>query len=219
MLDQIVAEARGNPLALVELPRELTAAQLAGGFGLPGAARLPSSSDEIFRPRIEALPAESRSLLVLAAAEPTGDPVLLWRAAERLGTCAAAAQPAVDAGLVEFGARVRFRHPLARSAAYQSAPIEQRRAAHAALAYATDPTADPDRRAWHRAEATHGPDEDVAGELERSASRAQARGGLAAAAAFFERATALTADPLRRTQRALLERASEGAGGRVRRGA
>ena len=143
VLDQIVAEARGNPLALVELPRELTAAQLAGGFGLPGAARLPSSSDEIFRPRIEALPAESRSLLVLAAAEPTGDPVLLWRAAERLGTCAAAAQPAVDAGLVEFGARVRFRHPLARSAAYQSAPIEQRRAAHAALGIRNGPNGRP----------------------------------------------------------------------------
>ena len=203
VLDQIVAEAHGNPLALVELPRELTAAQLAGGFGLPGAVVLPSSTEEMFRRRVEALPARSRRLLVLAAAEPTGDPVLVWRAAERLGIRAAAARPAVDAGLVEFGARVRFRHPLARSAAYRSAPFEERRAAHAALAEATDPAVDPDRRAWHRAEATEDPDEDVAAELERSASRAQARGGRAAAGAFLERATALTPDPARRTQRAL----------------
>ena len=203
VLDQIVAEAHGNPLALVELPRDLTAAQLAGGFGLPGAVMLPSSVEEMFRRRIEGLPAESRRLLVLAAAEPTGDPVLVRRAADRLGIRAAAARPAVDAGLVEFGARVRFRHPLARSAAYRSAPTGEQRAVHAALAEATDPGVDPDRRAWHRAEAAPGPDEDVAGELERSASRAQARGGLAAAAAFLERATALTPDSLRRTQRAL----------------
>jgi DNA-binding CsgD family transcriptional regulator len=201
--DQIVAEADGNPLALVELPRELAAAQLAGGFGLPGAVVLPSSVEEMFRRRIEALPADSRRLLILAAAEPTGDPVLLWRAADRLGIGAAAARPAVDAGLAEFGARVRFRHPLARSSAYRCAPIDERRAAHAALAEATDPGADPDRRAWHLAEAAPVPDEEVAGELERSADRAQARGGLAAAAAFLERATALTPDLARQTERAL----------------
>jgi DNA-binding CsgD family transcriptional regulator len=203
VLDQIVAEAHGNPLALVELPRELTAAQLAGGFGLVGAVLLPSSAEEMFRRRIKALPADSRQLLVLAAAEPTGDPVLVRRAAERLGIEAAAAQPAVGAGLVEFGARVRFRHPLARSAAYRSAPTEERRTAHAALAETTDPAADPDRRAWHRAEAAEGADEGVAEELEQSAGRALARGGLAAAAAFLERATALTPDPVRRTARAL----------------
>lgn len=203
VLDQVVAEAHGNPLALVELPRELTPADLAGGFGLPGALTLPSSAEEMFRHRIEAQSGESRRLLVLAAAEPTGDPVLFRRAADRLGIGAAASRPAVEAGLVEFGARVRFRHPLARSAAYRSAPIEERRAAHAALARATDPEADPDRRAWHQAEATSAPDEDVARELERSASRAQARGGLAAAAAFLERATVLTPDPARRAQRAL----------------
>jgi DNA-binding CsgD family transcriptional regulator len=203
VLDQIVAEAHGNPLALVELPRELTAAQLAGGFGLPGAVVPPGSAEEMFRRRIEALPAESRRLLILAAAEPTGDPVLLWRAADLLRIPAAAGWPTVGARLAEFGARVRFRHPLARSAAYRSAPIEERRAAHAALAEATDPTADPDRRAWHRAEATEDADENVAGELERSAGRAQARGGLAAAAAFLERATALTPDPVGRTRRAL----------------
>ena len=203
VLDQIVAEADGNPLALVELPRELTAAQLAGGFGLPGAVVLPGSVEEMFRRRIEALPAESRHLLVLAAAEPTGDPVLMWRAADRLGIRAEAVRSALSAGLVKFGARVRFPHPLARSAAYRSAPIEERRAAHAALAAATDPAVDPDRRAWHRAEAASGPDENVAGELEQSAGRALARGGLAAAAAFLERATALTPDPARRRQRAL----------------
>jgi DNA-binding CsgD family transcriptional regulator len=201
--DQIVAEAHGNPLALVELPRELTAAQLAGGFALPGAVVLSGSVEEMFRRRIEALPAESRRLLVLAAADPIGDPVLLWRAAERLGIGVAAARPAVEAGLAEFGARVRFRHPLARWAAYRSAPTGERRAVHAALAAATDPDKDPDRRAWHRAEATEGLDEDVAGELERSAGRALARGGLAAGAAFFQRATALTPDPVRRTRRAL----------------
>jgi len=203
VLDQMVAEAHGNPLALVELPRELTAAQLAGGFGLAGAVLLPGSGEEMFRRRIEALPAESRRLLILAAAEPTGDPVLVRRAADVLGIGPATARPAADAGLAEFGARVRFRHPLARSAAYRSAPIRERRAAHAALAEATDPAADPDRRAWHRAEAAEGADEDVAGELERSAGRALARGGLAAAAAFLERATALTPDSAGRTRRAL----------------
>ncbi len=201
--DQIVAETRGNPLALVELPRELAVPQLAGGFGLPGAVTVPGSAEEMFRRRVEALPAESRRLLLLAAAEPTGDPVLLWRAAARLGIGAPAARPAVVAGLVEFGARVRFRHPLARSAVYRSASGEERQEAHAALADATDPALDPDCRAWHRAEATEGTDEDVAGELERSASRAQARGGVAAAAAFLERATLLTPDPAQRARRAL----------------
>ena len=204
VLGQIVAESRGNPLALVELLRELTAAQLAGGFGLPGAVTLPGSAEEAYRRRIEALPASSKRLVALAAAEPTGDPSLLWRAAEQIDLHAAAAGPAVEAGILELGARVRFRHPLARSAAYQAAPAAQRRAAHAALAEATDTAADPDRRAWHRAQAAQEPDEDVADELERSAGRAQARGGLAAAAAFLDRATALTPDPALRTRRALV---------------
>ena len=201
--DQIVAETHGNPLALVELPQELVAAQLAGGFGLPGAMAIPTSAYEMFRRRVEALPAESRRLLVLAAADPTGDPVLLWRAAERLGIGTAAGRPAAAAGLAEFGARVRFRHPLARSAVYRSASAAERRVAHAALAEATDSALDPDRRAWHRAQAAQGTDENVAAELERSADRAQARGGLAAAAAFLERATELTPDPAQRTRRAL----------------
>ena len=201
--DRIVAEAHGNPLALLELPRGWTGAELAGGFGLLGAVPLSSSIEESFRRRIDILPAETQRLLVLAAAEPTGDPVLVWRAAGRLGVGAEAAGPAIEAGLAEFGVRVRFRHPLVRSAAYRSAPAQERQLAHATLAEVTDRAIDPDRRAWHRAEAAPGPDEDVAGELERSAGRAQARGGLAAAAAFLERAAMLTPDPARRAGRAL----------------
>ena len=194
--DQIVAETRGNPLALLELPRGLTPAELAGGFGLPGAAPLSGRIEESFRRRVDALPAQTRRLLQLAAADPTGDPVLVWRAAERLGIGAEAAAPAAEAGLAEFGARVRFRHPLVRSAAYRSASAQERQEVHRALAEVTDPQIDPDRRAWHRAQAAPGPDEDVAAELERSAGRAQARGGMAAAAAFLERAAVLTPDPV-----------------------
>lgn len=201
--DQIVAETHGNPLALVELPRELTAAQLAGGFGLADAVAVPHSAEEMYRRRAASLPDSSRTLLLLAAADPTGDPVILWRAAERLAIPVSAAAAAAAAGLMDVGARVRFRHPLVRSAAYQSASAQARRAVHRALAEATDPDADPDRRAWHRAQAADEPNEDVAAELERSAARAQARGGLAAAAAFLERATILTPDPAQRVRRAL----------------
>jgi DNA-binding CsgD family transcriptional regulator len=201
--EQIVAETGGNPLALLELPRGLTAAELAGGFGLPGAVPLAGSIEDSFRRRVEALPAQTRLLLLLAAADPTGDPVLVWRAAGQLGVGAAAARPAVEAGLVEFGGRVRFRHPLVRSATYRSASVPDRQAVHRALAEATDPATDPDRRAWHRAQAAQGPDEEVAAELERSAGRALARGGLAATAAFWERSAGLTADPARRAGRAL----------------
>ena len=201
--DQIVAEAHGNPLALLELPRGWTAAELAGGFGLPGAVPLAGRIEESFRRQLGALPAQPRRLLQLAAAEPTGDPVLVWRAAGRLGICAEAAGPAVEAGLAEFGVRVRFRHPLVRSAAYRSAPADDLREIHAALAEVTDPASDPDRLTWHRAAATAAPDEGVATELERSAGRAQARGGLSAAAAFLERAMLLTPDPGRRADRAI----------------
>jgi DNA-binding CsgD family transcriptional regulator len=201
--DQIVSETRGNPLALLELLRGFTPAELAGGFGLPGGVPLSRSIEESFRRRLDALPAETRRLLRLAAADPVGDPALVWRAAERLAIGTEAATPAVEAGLIEFGARVRFRHPLVRSAAYRSASVQERHDAHGALAEVTDPEVDPDRRAWHRAQATPGPDEDVADELERSAGRAQARGGLAAAAAFLERAAMLTPEPARRTQRLL----------------
>jgi DNA-binding CsgD family transcriptional regulator len=201
--DQFVAETLGNPLALLELPRGLTAAELAGGFGLPAALPLPGRIEESFRRRVAALPGETRRLLLLAAAEPTGDPALMWRAAGRLGIGVTAAQPAAEAALVEFGARVRFRHPLVRSAAYRSASAQEKQQVHHALAEATDPELDPDRRAWHRAHAAPGPDEDIAAELERSAGRAQARGGVAAAAAFLERATVLTPDPAQRAGRAL----------------
>jgi DNA-binding CsgD family transcriptional regulator/tetratricopeptide (TPR) repeat protein len=201
--DRIVAEARGNPLALLELPRAMTLAELAGGFGRPDAPGLAGRIEESFQRRLDPLPAQTRCLLLIAAAEPVGDPVLLWRAAERLGIGADAATPATVAGLFELGARVRFRHPLVRSAVYRVASPEERRTVHRALAEATDPDVDPDRRAWHRANAAADPDEDVASEVERSADRAQARGGLAAAAAFLERATELTPEPARRAQRAL----------------
>jgi DNA-binding CsgD family transcriptional regulator len=199
--ERIVAETHGNPLALLELPRGLTPAQLAGGFGLHDAPGLSGRIEQSFRRRLEALPLETQRLLVVAAAEPVGDPVLVWRAAGRLGIGVQAASE--TDGLLAIGTRVTFRHPLVRSAVYRAASPEDRQAAHRALANATDPQVDPDRRAWHLAQATPGFDEDVASELERSAGRAQARGGLAAAAAFLERAVALTPEPSRRAKRAL----------------
>ena len=193
--DQIIAETRGNPLALLELPRGLTAQQLAGGFGLLDAQALTGPIEESFVRRLDLLSADGRRLLLVAAAEPVGDPRLLWRAAERLGIGPADAEAAEAEGLLAIGGRVTFRHPLVRSALYRSAAAEDRRAVHLALAEATDRETDPDRRAWHLAAAAAGPDEQVALELERSAGRAQARGGLAAAAAFLRRAVALTKDP------------------------
>ena len=201
--DRIVAETHGNPLALLELPRGLTPAQLAGGFGVPSVAALPGRIEDSFARRLAPLPAATRRLLVLAAAEPLGDSALLVRAADRLGIKAQAGDAAESEGLVEFCVQVTFRHPLVRSAIYRSATPEQRREAHQALAEATDAGLDPDRRAWHFAQAAPGPDEQVATELERCAQRAQARGGLAAAAAFLERSAALTLDPERRAGRAL----------------
>jgi DNA-binding CsgD family transcriptional regulator len=201
--DLIVAETRGNPLALLELPRGLSPTELAGGFGLPDVGPLPGRIENSFARQLDALPGQTRRLVQLAAADPTGDRSLVWRAAGRLAIPADAADPAVQAGLVELGDWVRFRHPLARSAAYRSASVSDRRQMHAALAEVTDPIADPDRRAWHLAQAATGPDEEVAAELERSAGRAQARGGRAAAAAFLERAAVLTADPARHVDRVL----------------
>ena len=199
--ERLVAETRGNPLALLELPRGLTPAELAGGFGLPDAPGLSGRIEDSFRRRLMGLPAETQRLLLVAAAEPVGDSLLVWRAAERLGI---GVQAASDTdGMLAIGARVTFRHPLVRSAVYRAASPEERQAAHRALADATDREVDPDRRAWHLAQATPGCDEDVASELERSAGRAEARGGLAAAAAFLERAAALTLEPARRADRAL----------------
>ncbi|GAA1333462.1 LuxR family transcriptional regulator [Pseudonocardia xinjiangensis] len=200
--DRIVAETRGNPLALLELPRGFSPAELAGGFG-PGGAGLPARIEDSFRRQLAPLPAETLRLLLLAAAEPLGDPVLVWRAAQYLGLGVEAAEPAVAAGLLVIGGRMRFRHPLERWAVYHDASAEERRRVHRALAEATDPHGDPDRRAWHAAQAAAGPDEDVAADLERSAGRAQARGGPAAAAAFWKRAAELTPDPARRVERVL----------------
>src|ERR1700722_6801453 len=200
--DRIVAETRGNPLALLELPRGLTPAELAGGF-FAGTVRLSESIEESFRRRLESLPTETRRLVLVAAAEPVGETLLGVRGGGRVGVGSQAATPAARAGLLELGARVLFRHPLVRSVAYRSAPVQDRHDVHRALAEVTDPELDPDRRAWHRAQAAPGPDEDVAEELERSAGRAQDRGGLAAAAAFLERAALLTPDRSRRAQRLL----------------
>ena len=201
--DRIVAETRGNPLALLELPRGLSPAELAGGFGSARGSALSGRIEESFRERLEPLPQPTCLLLLVAAAEPVGDPTLVWKAAAALGIGADAAAPATEAGLVELGAQVRFRHPLVRSAVYRAAAPDERQRVHRALAEATDAGTDPDRRAWHAAQATAGLDEDVAAELERSAARARARGGLAADAAFHERAAELTPDPGRRAQRAL----------------
>jgi DNA-binding CsgD family transcriptional regulator len=201
--DQLLVEAHGNPLALLELPRGLSPAQLAGGFGLPRALSLSGKIEETFINRLEALPEDTQQLLLVAAAEPTGNPALLWSAAARLGIADAVLSPAESERLLDIDGRVRFRHPLVRSAVYRAATPHQRRRVHRALAEATDAQLDPDRRAWHLAEAAAGPDEAVAAELERAAGRAQARGGLAAAAAFLERAAGLTPEPSRRAQRAL----------------
>ena len=202
--DRIVAETHGNPLALLELPRGRTPAELAGGFGLSGGPAVPGRIEQSFRERLAPLPPSTRLLLLVAAAEPAGDPVLLWRAAAGLGIGPDAAASAAAEGLVDFGAQVRFGHPLVRSAVYRAGAPEERRRVHRALAEATDADVDPDRRAWHRAHAAAGLDEDVAAELERLAGRARARGGLAAGAAFHERAVELTPDLRRRAQRALL---------------
>jgi DNA-binding CsgD family transcriptional regulator len=203
VVDRLVAETHGNPLALLELPRGLTPSQLAGGFGLPVSVTLAGAIEESFRRRLVKLPLGSRRFLLVAAADPTGDSGLVWRAAERLGVTDQAAGAIDDEGLVDFSGGIVFRHPLVRSAVYRMAAPSSRREAHLALAEATDNVLDPDRRAWHRSQATLRPDEDVAAELEASAGRAQARGGLAAAAAFLERSVALTVDPARRAGRAL----------------
>jgi hypothetical protein len=166
VLDRIVAETRGNPLALLELPKAMSPTELAGGFALPAVPALSTRIEDSFQRRFEALPPETQELSLLAAAESTGDPTLVWRAAERLGITPQAAAPAAAAGLLEFGPRVRFRHRLARSAAYRAAPPEERQRVHRALAEVIDPDTDPARRAWHRAYATPDPDDEIADELE-----------------------------------------------------
>jgi DNA-binding CsgD family transcriptional regulator len=201
--DQIVAESHGNPLALLELPGTWNVTGLAGGFGFPSGQPVASRIEQSYIRRLQPLPADTRLLVLMAAAEPLGDPVLFHRAAGRLGIDLAAAGPAQDSGLLELGGRVEFAHPLVRSAVYRSAAANDRRRVHRALAEATMASTDPDRRAWHRARAAPGPDEEVAAELERSADRAQARGGVAAAAAFLQRSAQLTVEPARRAERSL----------------
>jgi len=196
--DQIVTESHGNPLALLELPRTWNVAGLAGGFGLPAGQPVASRIEQSYVRRLQLLPSDTRLLVLTAAAEPLGDPVLLHRATGALGIDLAAAGPAQDGGPLELAGRVEFAHPLVRSAAYRSAATEDRCRVHRALADATIAESDPDRRAWHRARAILGADEEVAAELERSADRAQARGGVAAAAAFLTRSAELTVDPARR---------------------
>jgi len=203
VLQRLIAEAHGNPLALLEMPRGFTPRQLAGGFGLPGALPVSEQMVNSFTRRLMALPADAQRLLLVAAADPTGDLALVWRAARLLGIPEAAAEAVEAEGLLALEARVTFRHPLIRSAVYQSATTDRRSEVHLALAEATDPDTDPDRRAWHRALAASAPDEEIADELERSAVRARARGGIAAAAAFLERSSMLTLDPARRASRAL----------------
>jgi DNA-binding CsgD family transcriptional regulator len=200
---RIVAESHGNPLALLEFPRSWNVTELAGGFGLPDSLPVSGKIEEAYARRLELLPADAKLLVLAAAAEPVGDPALLQRAATSLGVDMAAADAATDAGLLIVAERVEFTHPLVRSATYRSAAADDRRRVHRALADATDVETDPDRRAWHRARAARGPDEDVAAELQRSAGRAQGRGGVAAAAAFLQRSVTLTQDPARRAERAL----------------
>ncbi len=200
---RILDEARGNPLALIELPRGLSPAELAGGFALPGARSLTTRIEHTFLQRVQPLPRDAQMLLLTAAAEPLGDSSLLWRAAAYLGIESEAGRLAEAAGLIELGPRVLFPHPLVRSAVYRGSDPSDRRDVHRALAESTDAVADPDRRAWHRAHATVAPDEAVAAEMVRSADRAQRRGGLAAAAAFMQRAAELTPAPTVRIERAL----------------
>jgi DNA-binding CsgD family transcriptional regulator len=201
--DRIVAETRGVPLAILEVPRTVSATELAGGFWVSGKRNSTAAIEEGFVERIKALPADTRTLVLVAAAEPVGDAALFLSVAARLGIPVDALAPAEAAGVLEFGPHMRFHHPLMRSAAYRAADLTERRAIHRALADATDPEVDPDRRAWHAASAAAGPDDAVAAELEGSAARAQRRGGIAAAAAFLERATVLTADPALRGSRAI----------------
>ncbi len=201
--DRLLTETRGNPLALLELPQRLTSTQLPGAFVRRDARGLPERIEDAFLARLEGLSREARLLLLLAAAEPGDDLLLLWRAADRLGIDASAADQTESEGLLTLDSGVQFRHPLVRSAVYRAASPLDRRIVHLSLAESIDPQVEPDRRAWHLAAATVGPDETVAMELERSAGRARARGGLSAAAAFLKRSAELTNDPTARAERAL----------------
>ncbi|CAN5778892.1 LuxR family transcriptional regulator [soil metagenome] len=201
--ENILAEAGGNPLALLELNRALPPARLAGGYGLAAAKPLATRIEQTYGRRLRELPPQTRMLLLLAAAEPTGEPGWLWAAASRLGIGADAAGPAELSGMVTVNTRLRFRHPLVRSAIYGGVSQAERRQAHAALAEVISGPAADEHRAWHRAHATGAPDEAVAAELVQAAERARRRGGSAAAAAFLAYAVELTPEPVPRAERAL----------------
>jgi DNA-binding CsgD family transcriptional regulator len=201
--DRIIAETEGNPLALIELSQSMSRSERAGGFAPPVGSDLPSQLEARYQRSISALPAATQRLMLVAAAEPLGDAGLLWRAADRLSIDPGALVPATEAGLLDVDDRVRFHHPLVRSAVYRAASLDERRRVHDALAGASDPELAAERRAWHRALAAAAPDETVAADLERSARRAQSRGGLPAAAALLDRATVLTPDPAIQAGRAL----------------
>ncbi len=195
VVDRIVAEAAGNPLALLELPKARTWAELAAGVTPMATGPVTRRIEEVFQRRAADLPPDSRRLLVLVSADQLGDARKIWRAAERLDIPRDAAEPTEEAGLLAVGTDLCFRHPLVRSAIYRAASPLDRRDAHRALAEVTNRETDPDRRAWHMAAAAIGPDVAVADELERSAGRAKERGGVAAAAAFLERSAHFTPDP------------------------
>ncbi|MET9907751.1 AAA family ATPase [Streptomyces sp. NPDC006476] len=201
--DRILAEARGNPLALLELPHSREETEPIDGFGLPDPGPVTGRIERSYLERVRSLPPATQRLLLAAAAEPIGDVTLLRRAAALLDIDPQAAGPAVAAGLFDIGALVRFKHPLLRSAIYRSAELAELREIHRVLAEVTDPGHDPDRRAWHLARSTVRPDEAIAAELESSAARALARGGTAAAAAFLAHAAVLTPQPQRKATRAL----------------
>jgi DNA-binding CsgD family transcriptional regulator len=215
--ERVIAQTGGNPLGLIELGGELSREQLAGDSSLPELLPVGAILRARYLRQIRRMPGETQVLLLAAAADPTGDPALLWRAGEFLGFGVRAAAPAEAEELLRFSPLVRFRHPLIRSAVYHGAALAERVRVHEALARATDPQAAADLRAWHRAEAAIGPDESVAGELERAADLARERGGWAASARFLTRAATLTPDADERFRRVLAAaRAETTAGACVR---
>ena len=216
VVERIVAETRGNPLALLELPAELTPDQVTGVEPLPPQLHLTFRVEQLFLDRSRRLPPSVQTMLLLAAADDSGEPEVVRRAAAALGLVDADRQAAVDSGLlVEDAASLSLRHPLVRSAVYQAATGAQRRQVHRALAEALSGHGDPDREAWHRAAAAEGPDPKVVAALELAGARAQRRGGHAAALAAYERAAALCDDPAKRTELTFAAARSAWASGRA----
>jgi DNA-binding CsgD family transcriptional regulator len=200
--DRLVVETGGNPLALLELSPALTDAQLSGAEAMLAPIPVSARVERAFLARVDRLPEESQTLLLVAAADDTGELATVLRAAAQLGAVPEALDNAEQAGLAHVrGTRLELRHPLVRSAVYQAAPLSKRQAAHGAIASALDGEVDADRRAWHRAAASVEPDPSVVEELEQAAQRARRRSGFAAASLAFERAAALTPDEEHRARR------------------